>query len=197
MEVEEVTGSEEVSSSSSYEEVVEEIEEVIVEPPTSSPPPPVATTTTTTPSTGNEENGDDEVMTATVTQTTLSKTVTWPPKSGGESSSSAASMAASKYMKVVEETQQTQPHSQYTLSRELFKPGKLDERWQQSDSDEMSSLLNGQPQPRVRRNFRSLDQVLQPDQASNTMPSYHVPPGTTRTRKAQENYQRHLEVSSK
>merc|ERR1712168_648136 len=79
----------------------------------------------------SENDGNDDVMCGTVTETTeISKAVTWPP-SGSASGFKAA--AASRYLKLVDASNEESPHSHYTLSRELFKPGKLnEERWKET-----------------------------------------------------------------
>merc|ERR1719400_810877 len=79
-------------------------------------------------------------MTATVKVTTASvgvtKKVAWPPKEEfdnpkvNDGMGEIISSAAKKYVRNVESTQSEQ-HGQYTLSRELFQPGKFksDEIW--------------------------------------------------------------------
>lgn len=79
---------------------------------------------------------------------------------------------------------------QMYLSKELFSPGKLDvgSRWKPSGDDSGAKNLDGAP----KRKFRSLDDVLQNENGPGKHITYHVPPGTTRTRKAQESYEKHL-----
>merc|ERR1711962_283690 len=139
----------------------------------------------------NGDNDDDNVMCGTVTETTeISKAVTWPPS---QTASGFKAAAASRYLKLVDASNEESPHSQYTLSRELFKPGKLnEERWKETTEGDRPP--NEEVKGGARRGFRKLDDFLHSDEKGPTkMPSYHVPPGTTRTRKAQENYQKHLE----
>merc|ERR1711963_874845 len=148
-------------------------------------------------------------MTATVRTTSASVGVTrkvaWPPKDEFDNPKLTDGMgeiissAAKKYVKNVESTQNE--HGQYTLSRELFQPGKFksDEIWkpnQQQDNYPDKTMTKTQT---PRRTFKSLGDVIQNNQFGGPVkqPSYHVPPGTTRTRKAQETYTKHLEVVTK
>jgi len=151
--------------------------------------------------TSNQHDG----MTATVRTSSASvgvtKAVAWPPKgpsSGrkGDGMGEIISSAAKKYVRSVE-SNNTEQLGQYTLSRELFRPGKmnLDDVWrpnQQENYPEETITKTQTP----RRTIRTLSDVLQPDHHSGfTKPSsYYVPPGTSRTRKAQEGYTKHLEV---
>merc|ERR1719367_1675331 len=145
-------------------------------------------------------------MTATVKVTTASvgvtKKVAWPPKEEfdnpkvNDGMGEIISSAAKKYVRNVESTQSEQ-HGHYTLSRELFQPGKFksDEIWkpnQQQSYPEKTVTKTQTP----RRTIKTLDDVLQNNMYSGAVKqsSYHVPPGTTRTRKAQETYTKHLEI---
>jgi len=155
--------------------------------------------------TNNQQNG----MTATVKTTSASVGVTrevaWPPKGNdnpklNDGMGEIISSAAKKYVKTVESENQSK-HGQYTLSRELFQPGKFksDEIWnptQQQQNYPQETVTKTQT---PRRSFKSFDDVIQNNQnyGFNKQPSYHVPPGTTRTRKAQESYTKHLEVVTK
>jgi len=145
--------------------------------------------------TNNEVTTNEIVMSGAVTDTTeINKAVTWPPS---QTASGFSAAAASRYLKLVERTTDSS-HSQYTLSRELFKPGKLDEeRWKESCGEGTDKSVNHPTELDrcSKRGFRKLDDFLHTDEKGPAkMPSYHVPPGTTRTRKAQENYQKHLET---
>merc|ERR1712198_21791 len=91
---------------------------------TSSPPPPL-------PEEENTSQNGVGVMTGMVTQTTeINKAVVWPPSKGA---SALASTAATRYMRQVEQSEDHKSN-QYTLSRELFKPGKFngEEDWNPS-----------------------------------------------------------------
>jgi len=163
---------------------------------------------------GNEivtgtDNDQQNGMTATVKTVSASvgvtKTVAWPPKDPesvrqNDGMGEIISSAAKKYVKSVESTNSGQ-HGQYTLSRELFRPGKMnsDELWKPNQQQESYPEETISKTQTPRRAFTSLQDVLQDDQRSGPAKhsSYHVPPGTTRTRKAQENYTKHLEVVTK
>jgi len=156
---------------------------------TSSPPPPL-------PEEENTSQNGVGVMTGMVTQTTeINKAVVWPPSKGA---SALASTAATRYMRQVEQNEDHKSN-QYTLSRELFKPGKFngEEVWNPAGGPNPEANATGVmgTQGKGRGGcggYRKLDDFLHNESGPNRMPSYHVPPGTTRTRKAQENYQKHL-----
>ena len=60
---------------------------------------------------------------------------------------------------------------------ELFSPGKLDvgSRWKPPTGSEDGEKLSGAP----KRKFKSLDEVLQNENAPGKHITYHVPPGMT------------------
>jgi len=160
---------------------------------------------------GNEietgvSTGPQNGMTATVRTTSASvgvtRTVAWPPKEEGapkmnDGMGEIISSAAKKYVRNVESNNSEQ-HGHYTLSRELFQPGKFksDEIWKpnQQQQNYPEKTVNKTQTP--RRTIKTLDDVLQNNMYSGAVKqsSYHVPPGTTRTRKAQETYTKHLEI---
>merc|ERR1719436_252714 len=85
-------------------------------------------------------------MTATVRTASASvgvtKAVAWPPKDHetvkqSDGMGEIISSAAKKYVRSVESTNSEQ-HGQYTLSRELFRPGKMnsDELWKPTQQQE-------------------------------------------------------------
>jgi len=136
----------------------------------------------------------------------VTKKVAWPPKEEfdnpkvNDGMGEIISSAAKKYVRNVESTQSEQ-HGQYTLSRELFQPGKFksDEIWKPNDQQQNYPNETIKKTQTPRRTFKSLDDVIQNNQYGGPVkqPSYHVPPGTTRTRKAQEAYSKHLEIVTK
>lgn len=153
----------------------------------------------------NPNNNMKAIVKTTSASVGVTKAVAWPPREErtgmkSDGMGEIISSAAKKYVKSVESTNSEQ-HNQYTLSRELFKPGRMnsDDLWKpntQLDEYPEQTIVKMQT---PRRTFKSLEDVLQGDQSSNPVKhsSYHVPPGTTRTRKAQDNYTKHLEIVTK
>lgn len=163
---------------------------------------------------GNEivigtETEHENAMTATVRTTSASvgvtKTVAWPPKediSGrkGDAFGGIISSTAKKYVKSVDASN-LEKHGQYTLSRDQFRPGKMnsDDLWKPNQQQENYPQHTISKTQTPRRTYKTLEDVIQVDRCSGPIKhsSYHVPPGTTRTRKAQNNYAKHLEIVTK
>jgi hypothetical protein len=132
------------------------------------------------------------------------KIVHWPPppKEGEfvqklESNISSAVSSSAKYSKFNcnndnNATSQQMDNPRTTaLASELFKPGKLkaDDRWKPAETIQQE---NQEEHQQVKRKFKTMDEVMQSHTEPAKHRTYHIPPGTTRTRRAQDNYTKHL-----
>jgi len=150
-------------------------------------------------------------------QTEDGKRVEWPPEANAYPEASVASkevhatngtngvkVSTTNAMKVVKtKTKMVSESSVYhnsaveipgngVIKTDLFRPGKLNmgNRWQGGGGQEDENGCRGGP-PRPKAKLRDVEEILQTN--SMTHSTYHVPPGTSRTRRAQDNYAKHLD----
>lgn len=150
------------------------------------------TTTTTTTTLTSEEQDGESIVKEFITTEKEAKVVEWPPKDDGKISNCESGQYAVKYSAKAYDTfceQNEAPvNSKYS---EVFKPGKInaDDRWKPTESSTITTTFYGRP----KRVMRNVEDILQ-NNGPATHASYHIPPGTTRTKKAQQIYNKHLET---